>query len=180
MFPGGIFLLLRERAMNPVQVVKTFITALQAGEMEEAARYMTDDFVEQGWTPQPLDGQAFLAMMSAIHNALPDFSYHLSETREGGEGVEAFIAGEGSHTRNLALPEFGLPLIPYSGTTIRLPQTQALFRVKGDAIAEMLVESIPGGGLNGLLQQIGTELPILPRLGTDDIKRLNESGDTDL
>ena len=180
MFQGGIFLLVRERVMNPVQVVKTFITALQAGEMEEAARYMTDDFVEQGWTPQPLDGRAFLAMMSEIHNALPDFSYHLSETSEQGEAVEAFISVAGSHTRDLALPEFGLPLIPYSGVAVQLPQVQAIFRVQGNAIAEMLVESIPGGGLNGLLQQIDTELPILPRLGTDDIRRLNESGDTHL
>jgi hypothetical protein len=36
--------------MSPVDVVKTFITALQAGEMEEAAGFMTDDFVERGWT----------------------------------------------------------------------------------------------------------------------------------
>jgi len=166
--------------MSPVQVVKTFITAVQAGEMEEAARYMTGDFVERGWTPQPLDGPAFLALMSKIRNALPDFNYHLSETSAQGEDVAAFISVAGSHTRDLALPEFGLPLIPYSGVAIQLPQTRATFRVKGDAIAEMLVEAIPGGGLSGLLQQIDTELPILPRLGTDDITRLNESGDTHL
>lgn len=168
--------------MSPVDVVKTFITALQAGEMEEAARFMTDDFVERGWTTQPLEGQAFLAMMSALHNALPDFSYNLSQPgeRERGKEVEALIAVAGTHTRDLALPEFGLPLIPYSGVAIRLPQVYATFRLKGDAIAEMRVESQPGGGLNGLLQQIDTELPILPRLGDEDIQRLNESGDTHL
>lgn len=166
--------------MSPVQVVKTFITALQAGEMEEAARFMANDFVERGWTPQPLDGPAFLAMMSALRNAFPDFSFHLSKPRERGDEVEAFISIAGTHTRDLALPEFGLPLIPYSGVAIQLPQTEATFRVKEDAIAEMRVESLPGGGLNGLLQQIDTELPILPRLGKDDITRLNESGDTSL
>ncbi|HEY6542625.1 MAG TPA: nuclear transport factor 2 family protein [Ktedonobacteraceae bacterium] len=166
--------------MSPVDVVKTFITALQAGEMEEAARFMADDFVERGWTPQPLDGQTFLAMMSALHNALPDFSYHLSEPSERGEEVEALISVAGTHTRDLALPEFGLPLIPYSGVAIQLPQVHATFRVKEDAIAEMLVEALPGGGLSGLLQQIDAELPILPRLGNKDIQRLNESGDTTL
>jgi predicted ester cyclase len=170
----------KERAMSPVQVVKTFITALQAGEMEEAARFMTDDFVERGWTQQPLDGQTFLAMMSALRNALPDFSFHLSMPRERGKEVEALLAVAGTHTRDLALPEFGLPLIPYAGVAIQLPQQQATFRVKEDAIAEMRVEALPGGGLNGLLQQIDTELPLLPRLGDDDIKRLNESGDTSL
>ena len=167
--------------MSPVDVVKTFITALQAGEMEEAARYMTDDFVERGWTPLPMEGQAFLAMMSALRNALPDFSYNLSETREQGDDeVEALIAITGTHTRDLALPEFGLPLIPYSGVAVYLPQTPSQYRVKEQRIAEMLVETIPGGGLTGLLQQIDTELPIPPRLGDADIKRLNESGDTHL
>lgn len=166
--------------MSPVEVVKTFITALQAGEMEEAARYMTDDFVERGWTPQSLDRPGFLAMMSALRNALPDFSYHMSQANAQGERVEALLSVAGTHTRDLALPEFGLPLIPYSGVAIRLPQTRATFRVQGDAVAEMIVEALPGGGLNGLLQQIDTELPILPRLGNEDIKRLNESGDTHL
>ena len=166
--------------MSPVQVVKTFITALQAGEMEEAARFMTDDFVERGWTPQPLNGQSFLAMMSALRNALPDFSFHLSKPRERGEEVEALLAVAGTNSRDLALPEFGLPLIPYAGVALQLPQEQATFRVKEDAIAEMRVEALPGGGLNGLLQQIDTELPLLPRLGDEDIIRLNESGDTSL
>jgi hypothetical protein len=166
--------------MSPVEVVKTFITALQAGEMEEAARYMTGDFVERGWTPQPLNGADFLAMMSALHNAVPDFSYHLSQASERDGHVETLLAVAGTHTRDLALPEFGFPLIPYSGVAIRLPQTRATFRVQGDAVAEMIVEALPGGGLNGLLQQIDTELPILPRLGNEDIKRLNESGDTHL
>ena len=166
--------------MNPVDVVKTFITALQAGEMEEAARFMTDDFVERGWTAQPLDGRVFLAMMSALRNAMPDFSLGLSDPNERAEEVEAFILITGSHTRDLALPEFGLPLIAYSGVAISLPQTRSHYRVRGEQIAEMIVDTVPGGGLAGLLQQISTELPILPRLGDEDIKRLNASGDTHL
>jgi predicted ester cyclase len=171
---------MEERVMSPVDVVKTFITALQAGDMEEAARFMSDDFVERGWTPQPLDGFAFLAMMSALRSAMPDFSFNLSETSARGGEIEALISVSGTHTRDLSLPEFGLPLVPYSGVAVQLPQVQATFRVKEDAIAEMLVETVPGGGLSGLLQQIDTELPVLPRLGNEDIQRLNESGDTSL
>lgn len=166
--------------MSPVDVVKTFITALQAGDMEEAARCMSDDFVERGWTPQPLDKPAFLAMMSALRNAMTDFSFNLSGTRGHKEEVEAFIAVSGTHMRDLELPEFGLPLVPYAGVTVQLPQVRATFRVKEDGVEEMRVQTMPGGGLSGLLQQIDTELPLLPRLGNEDIQRLNESGDTSL
>jgi predicted mannosyl-3-phosphoglycerate phosphatase (HAD superfamily) len=88
------------------------------------------------------------------------------------------ISVSGTHTRDLALPQFGLPLIAYSGVAIYLPQAHSEYRVNEQQIAEMLVETIPGGGLTGLLQQIDTELPILPRLGNEEIKRLNESGET--
>ncbi|HKV57492.1 MAG TPA: nuclear transport factor 2 family protein [Ktedonobacteraceae bacterium] len=166
--------------MSPIDVVKTFITALQSGDMEEAANRMSDDFVEKGWTPQPLDGQQFLALLSALRNAMPDFSFNLSDVRERGNEVEALIAVSGNHTRDLALPEYGLPLIPYSGVAIYLTQTYSEYRVKDNKVAEMLVETMPGGGLAGLLQQVDTDLPILPRVGHEDIKRMNESGEEQL
>ena len=166
--------------MSPLDIVKTFITALQSGDFEEAASCMADDFVERGWTPQPLDGQGFLALMSSLREAMPDFSFNLSDAHEQDGGVEALIAIAGNHTRDLALPEFGLPLIPYAGVSMYLPQTHSVYRVKDNKVAEMRVETIPGGGLTGLLQQIDTDLPILPRLGNEDIKRMNESDETQL
>lgn len=166
--------------MSPIGVVKTFITALQSGDMEEAASSMSDDFVERGWTPQPLDRQQFLALLSSLRGAMPDFSFNLSDVRERDNGAEALIAISGSHTRDLALPEYGLPLIPYSGVAIYLPQVRSEYTIKDDKVAEMLVETLPGGGLTGLLQQIDTDLPILPRPGTEDITRMNESDETRL
>src|SRR5579872_1361201 len=108
--------------MSPLDIVKTFITALQSGDFEEAARCMADDFVERGWTPQPLDGQELLALMSSLRYAIPDFSFNMSDAHEQDGGADALIAISGNHTRDLALPEFGLPLIPYSGVSIYLPQ----------------------------------------------------------
>jgi hypothetical protein len=73
-----------------------------------------------------------------------------------------------------------VPLIRATGIAIDLPQVHTEYLVTDGKIAEMRFESVPGGGLAGLLQQIGAELPVLPRLGTGDITRLNESGDTSI
>lgn len=166
--------------MRSTEIVQTFITALQSGDFELAAKCMADDFVLSGWAPQPLDKGVFLAMQSELHNAMPDYSFHLSNLQEGNNQVEALIQISGTHRTDLSLPNFGLPLIPYSGVAIDLPQVHTNFSLTGEKIAEMRVESVPGGGLTGLLQQVGTELPILPRLGNEDIKRLNESGETNI
>ena len=166
--------------MDSTEIVQAFITALQWGDREEAVGRMADDFVISGWTPQPLDRGEFLAMQSELKGAMPDYSFHLSDVQKGNEGVEALIQITGTQMRDLSLPMFGVPLIRYTGIDVSLPQVRTTFLLAGDKIKEMRVESMPGGGLAGLLQQIGTELPVLPRLNDSDIRRMNESGETSI
>ena len=86
----------------------------------------------------------------------------------------------GTHTQDLALPMFGIPLIPATGIAVELPQVQTEYTFDTGKVKAMHVETLAGGGLTGLLQQIGTELPVLPKLGDDDIRRLNELGETSI
>jgi len=166
--------------MSSVEIIKTFITALQSGDLGVAADHMSDDFQMSGWTIQPIGKDEFLALQSELNNAMPDFSYDISEVHRTNDEVSALIFISGTHTNDLSLPTFGIPLIPYTGTAIRLPQVEAEFVLKDNRVREMRLEPVAGGGLNGLLQQLGTELPVLPRLGDSDITRLNESGDTSI
>ncbi len=150
--------------MSATEIVKTFITALQSGDMEVAANFMSDDFVVRGWTPYPLDKAKFLATQSALLDAMPDFSYNLSDVHKAGNEVEALIQVTGTQTGDLALPMHGMPPFPATGLAVDLPQVQTKFVLKDNKVSEMNVESVPGGGLAGLLQQIVTELPVAPRL----------------
>jgi len=166
--------------MSAIEIVKTFITALQSGDFSVAADHMTDDFEMKGWTTQPIGKNEFLALQSELNNAMPDFSYNLSNEHKSDNEVNVLIRITGTHTQDLTLPTFGIPLIPYTGTTTDLSQVHAEFVLNDNKIREMRVEPVAGGGLNGLLQQVGTELWILPRLGDSDITRLNQSGDTSI
>ena len=150
--------------MGATEIVKTFITALQSGDMEVAANYMSDDFVVHGWTPYPLDKTKFLATQSALLDAMPDFSYNLSDVHKAGDGVEALIQVTGTQTNDLILPMHGMPPFPATGLAIDLPQVKVRFVLKEHKVSEMNVETVAGGGLAGLLQQVGTELPVAPRL----------------
>lgn len=163
--------------MKARNIVKTLMTALQSSDLDEAASLLSDDFVLRGWMLEPLGKGEFLSMQSELLNAMPDFSYGLSELKEHHGRVSALIHVSGTHINDLALPTFGLELIPSTGLAIDLPQVHTTYLLEDGKVKEMLVEAVPGGGLGGLLQQIGAELPIPSRLGNSDIKRLNASGE---
>lgn len=152
--------------MNPTEIVQTFITALQSGDMDMAAQYMTDDFVFEGWTAQELNMGGFLAVQSELHAAMPDYTFNLSDVSEQDDGVHALTQIAGTHTQTLSLPMFGIPLVPYTGISVNLPQTPTRFNVAEGKVARMRVEPVQGGGLNGLLQQINAELMLSPEVGS--------------
>lgn len=151
---------MEEVTLKPKEIVQTFITALQSGDMDTAAQYITDDFVFEGWTPQPLNKGEFLALQSELHAAMPDYAFNLSEVREQNGVVSALMQITGTHTHTLSLPMFGIPLVPYTGTLVILPQEHAQFVIADGKVSRMRVETVPGGGLTGLLQQLDTELPL--------------------
>jgi SnoaL-like domain len=164
--------------MSATVTVKTLITALQARDMAFASDSMADDFIVSGFTHMPLNKTEFLAVQSELCAAMPDFSYNFSHDQHQHDEVQALIQITGTQTNDLNLPMFGIPVISATGLAIVLPQVHVAFRVEDKKVTEMRMETVAGSGLAGLLQQVGSELPVLPRLGNQDITRLNESGDT--
>ncbi|HLG66074.1 MAG TPA: hypothetical protein VKY19_29420 [Ktedonosporobacter sp.] len=90
---------------------------------------------------------------------MPDFSYNLDQVQQQGSKVTALIQITGTHTGNLSLPLFGLRSTQPTGIAIVQPQVPCEFQVDAGKVVGARVEQVPGGGLSGLLQQIGAELP---------------------
>lgn len=150
--------------MSNIETVLTFITALQSGDIELAANSMADNFTMSGFAPKPLDKNEFLLMQSKLLAAMPDFSYNLSEPRETEDGnVQALVQITGTQTNHLDLSSLGIQPIQATGLAVTLPQVHMTYHVQNEKLTAMQFESVPGGGLAGLLQQVGAELPVAPR-----------------
>jgi hypothetical protein len=54
----------------------------------------------------------------------------------------------------------GLPKIPATGKTIRLPEEQARCTVEKGKIIRVEIEANPEGGVPGILKQLGVEMPV--------------------
>jgi SnoaL-like domain len=160
-------------AMDPKEVVKAFVTALQSGDLDMAAQYMTDDFKLVGWMPQPLDKGEFLALQAELDAGMPDFSYNLSDLHAHGNVVTGLIQVTGTHTRELSFPQLGIPTIRETGQEVVLPQVPVEFVLRDGKVAEMKMQAVPGGGMEGLLQQLDEKLSIPPRI--EDINQLGNT-----
>ena len=148
--------------MSALDIVQTFITAAQSGDSDMAAQLLTDDFTLQGFIERPLTQGEFLALQSLLFDAMPDMNYNLSNEQEVQEGVQALMQLTGTNTADLSLPMFGLQNVAATGNTVMLPQVPVLFRITDGRISSMEMAMVPGGGLSGLVQQIGAELPVWP------------------
>ncbi|HET8911552.1 MAG TPA: hypothetical protein VFN23_08835 [Ktedonobacteraceae bacterium] len=154
--------------MSPIEIVETFITALQSGDYEQASSLITDTFTSTGFggpIPQTLDKNTFLGLQGALFDAIPDMDYNLSSLELQDHQVLASINLSGTQTNELDLPFPQISPIQALQNTITLPAETVIFTFKNNKIDTMKIKHIPGGGLEGLLQQLDGE--IFPTHGTD-------------
>jgi predicted ester cyclase len=145
--------------MTKTETVKAFSAALEAREFDKAASYLADDFVLNGPVPQPIGKQEFIAIQSAFESAFEDWSFNSHDEVEQGDKVVAAVQITGTHTRDLILPMPGMPTIPATDKKVSLPEEHLEFTFMGDKIASLTTDNVPGGGIPGVLQQIGVPLP---------------------
>jgi len=153
--------------MNAIDAVNTLMTALQSGDMELAATILADDFVMSGFAPKQLNKNEFLVTQSNLLAAMPDLSFNIDKQEEQNEAdgvVRVELEIMGTHLYQLALPVLGVKPIEPTGLAVTLAQAKTTYHVTSDGkVARMEMQSVAGGGLEGLLQQVGAELPLTPR-----------------
>ena len=152
--------------MSSVDIVNDFMVALESKDFDTAASYLSDDFVFSGWTPQPLDKGQFMTVMGELKAGIPNLSYHFHTVRDVRDlvqesNVKAAIQMTGTQTDSFILPPLGLPPIPQMARSVSLPEEHWDYTLQNGKIVKITVQRVPGGGIQGLLRQLGIELPII-------------------
>jgi predicted ester cyclase len=137
---------------NPV---KRVVACLEAKDVAQAATHIHDDFQFSGFGSDPLNRDQFVSLMKALFTAIPDWSYHPRELREDGDAVRFKIQVTGTHTGMLVGLDPGMAPIAATGKTISLPADQVECTLRDGKVATMKVETGEGGGIKGILGQIG-------------------------
>ena len=146
--------------MKPVEIVQQFVAALEAGDVEMAASYLSDDFTFSGLTTLPMIREQYLEVQKGLSSAFPDLCFNLRDIREEAGVVKATIHITGTQRGELVLPLPDLPVVKVTGKGVSLPDETQIFTVRGNKISFIQVMVFPNGGFQGLYRQLGARLPV--------------------
>jgi hypothetical protein len=146
--------------MKTTDVALNLLHKLEMSSFGEAEGYLAYDFIFIGYVPQPIGKKTFMDMMQALLTGLPDLAFNPSDFVSLDNQVNLKMHITGTHTNDLPPLFPGMPTIRATGRKVGLPEETATFTVRGDRITQLEVETSTEGGLQGLLEQLGVEVPV--------------------
>ena len=145
--------------MSAMEIVKAGLAAVEANDFKKLEGMLADDMVFAGPVPKPVGKHEFVGLQSLLLAAMPNWKFNPKDFKENGDVVTVTLQVTGTQTGELSLPMPGMPKIPASGKKVSLPSEASTFTVKNGKITRLDVASTPGGGVPGILAQLGVPMP---------------------
>ncbi len=138
--------------------VRAWVDAMDRGEVKKAMSMLAPDAQIIGPAPKPLTRDEFSAMHQALSKAFPDWNFHANDYRQIGDEVTVQFDITGTQRGDLTLPLPGVPTIRATTIKIQQPTEQPTFTVKNGVITRLVLPQVPGGGVMGILTQLGATM----------------------
>lgn len=143
-------------------LIRAFTTALEENNQEEFEPYLADDFRFSGWTPRPLNREGFLDLIKGLKEGIPGLIFNLHNVLvQNDTTVTGTWKISGYQSDSFILPVLDLPPIPQMAASISLPAEEVEYRLTRNKIVGLHVTHTPGGGIKGLLNQLGFDIPLV-------------------
>src|SRR5205814_1856662 len=114
------------------------------------------------WTPKPLNRQGFLDVIEGLKEGIPGLIFNLHNVLDAGQHrITATWHVAGYQTNSFNLPMLGLPPIPQMGRSISLPIEDVIYELAENQIKAIQVQPTEGGGIKGILEQLGIDALII-------------------
>lgn len=145
--------------MENDKIVESFFQAIEKNDFAKAESLVTNNFKVTGVGPEPLGVKEYLGVHRAFNSGMPDFRFNYKIGNVSKNIVETKVRLTGTHLKEITAPIPGLHNIPATNKTLRMPEEKVRFTIKDNKIESLHLESVPGGGLPGVLAQLGVEMP---------------------
>lgn len=140
-------------------VVRALLDAVDAGDWDRARDLTSEDFEKRTHiVSEPIGREQWLDIHRRLHEAMPDMRHNPSDFHENADRVEFMVRVTGTHTGTLSLPELGVEGIPATGRRVEWQPQSDSFEVRDGKVVGGESQIPPGGGVPGMLEQIGHPL----------------------
>ena len=148
--------------MNPREIVQALLDSVQRGDFQKARFLVSKDCQFSGPIPELIQREAWMGIYKNLKKACPNLDYHFHVDRvDGLDGGVVKISAElkGTQSGVLDLSPVGLGVTPATHKSFALPHERYRVTIKHDKVASWVVEQSEGGGLMGILTQLGIPEP---------------------
>jgi predicted ester cyclase len=154
---------LGEMNMDSIEIVKAYFAALDSMNITQVGQYLAEDYRLVDFTPQPMDKDAMLGMISQFKAALPNLTHSLSNIRVEENVVKLTVQRSGTNSGHLDLREMGIGVVPRTQKFIIFPNGNYEFTIKGGKITtERDVSPVsPNRRMSGMLKALGINVAAL-------------------
>jgi uncharacterized protein len=142
-----------------IQTALAAVECYETGNIERGRKVYHEEFQLSGPVPFPLNREQYFEMAKGIAEGIPNWSFNISNISVNKNVVTLSVQITGTHTGLLRLPIPGFSPIPATGKTIKIPKEELQITVENNRVSSAIVSSVPGGGIPGMLEQIGHPLP---------------------
>jgi hypothetical protein len=147
--------------MNQREIVQALLDSVQRADFEKAKSFLSDDYQFSGPVPEPINAETWLGINKNLKKAFPNLDYHFHVDGVDGDVTKISAELKGTHSGALDLSPIGLGVTPATDKSFATPREHGKVTCKGDKVTSWVVDKIEGGGLMGILNQLGIAVPTM-------------------
>jgi hypothetical protein len=147
--------------MDSKATVQSLMDSIQKADFEKAKSLLSADFRFSGSVPEPVSGDAWLAISKDLKIAFPDLEYHFHVENMIADTVSISAQLKGTHIGPLDLSSINMGVIPATHRAFSSERETGRAIVKGGQVTSWAMLPIAGAGLRAILGQLGINPPML-------------------
>jgi hypothetical protein len=147
--------------MDSKATVQALMDSIQKADFAKAKTLLSKDFQFSGPVPEPVGGDAWLAMSKELKTAFPDLEYHFYLENMVADTASISVQLKGAHTGQWDLGSMNMGVIPATHRAFSAERETGNVTVKDNQVTSWALLPIEGAGLKAILGQLGVHPPTM-------------------
>ncbi len=149
--------------MQIQDITNQVLDAIEKGKVKSVSNYFADSFKLVGPMPKPQNKEQYLDELTKLTSGIPNWNFNRHDLRVDGQTVVVPVHITGTQSRKIPSLMPDMPDLPASNRSFSLPNEIIRMKFRGESIVEVNIDPVPGGGINGILEQLGVQIPVTGR-----------------